>query len=530
MKEFHTIFNNALAPITPGPSSSNTCGPIRIGRICNRILGGVPAKVRVEYYSGGAFVTTLYGMKSDIAYVNGILGKEQNAPDFKDGYENAEKAGMEISFAMVDDLTVGGSEVLRSRMTAQDGTELSVIGESLGGGAVRMHFIDDCPVNIDGTSYELVVFLKEPSREAAEKLKAEMENRIGHLNGVSVSCGSRYAIVNVKSGVAIPEEMTEELKARPEVLRVRTIEPVHPEVCDMTREVPFEDGKGFAAYCEEKGCSPARAAIDYEMAASGWTEEQVRSYCDMLIGIMKDSLEGGYREDLRFDGIVEPKARGMRGRIGTGRMPSLGLLNTAIPAALSVMEHSNAAGKIVCVPTGGSSGIVPGLLLSAADQMGLDGDALYEAMMTAGMIGVLMMVDGNEFNGGMNGCQAEIACGTAMAAAGLVQMIGGTAQNVCDAASMSLQSLLGLICDPVAGLVQVPCLARNMAAVSIAATAAEAVCAGFEVVIPFDEMTATMVRVGREIAAHLGFCCNGCIMTDTAQRLTCAYNKKMGLA
>ena len=80
MKEYSSIFNHALAPITPGPSSTNTCGPVRIGMVCQQLLGETPANIVVEYYSKGAFVTTLYGMRSDLGFINGLLGKEQNTP------------------------------------------------------------------------------------------------------------------------------------------------------------------------------------------------------------------------------------------------------------------------------------------------------------------------------------------------------------------------------------------------------------------------------------------------------------------
>ena len=101
MKEYSSIFNHALAPITPGPSSSNTCGPVRIGMVCQQLLGETPANIVVEYYSKGAFVTTLYGMRSDQGFINGLLGKEQNTPDFNEAYENAQDAGMDISFVDV---------------------------------------------------------------------------------------------------------------------------------------------------------------------------------------------------------------------------------------------------------------------------------------------------------------------------------------------------------------------------------------------------------------------------------------------
>ncbi|WP_286148918.1 L-serine ammonia-lyase, iron-sulfur-dependent, subunit beta [Neopoerus faecalis] len=525
MREYNTIFNHALAPITPGPSSSNTCGPVRIGLICQQLLGEIPAKAVVEYYSKGAFTTTLYGMKSDVAFINGLLGKEQNNPEFNAAYTIAKEVGMDVSFAEVDDLTVGGMETVRIRMTDQSGFEMVVIGESIGGGAFKIHYIDDCPMDIHGTNYELVVFLKKASQSAAEELAKKIAPQVESLNDICCVTGKAYSIINIKAGKEFSKELKVSLTAMSEVARLRSVAPIHPIVTDISRTAPFDSPDSMIAYCEEHHCSAAQAAIDYEMAVSGWSEEHVREYGNMLLSIMRESRAGGFNSNLKFDGIVTAKAASMKDKIGAGAMPSLGVLNAAIPSALGIMEHSNATGKIVCVPTGGSSGIVPGLLLSAADYMDVSEDALYQSLMTAGIIGVLMMVDGNEFSGGAHGCQAEVACGTAMAAAGLVQMMGGTAKEACDAAAMSLQCFLGLICDPVAGLVQVPCLARNIAGVSVAASCAEAVCAGFDVVIPLDEMTRIMVRVGGEISDHLGLCCNGCCLTPTGKRLTADYEK-----
>lgn len=528
MREYSSIFNHALAPITPGPSSSNTCGPVRIGLICQQLLGEVPAKAVVEYYSKGAFPTTLYGMRSDIAFINGLLGRQQSHPQFNQAYAEAKKEGMDVSFAQVDDLTVGGMETVRIRMTAHNGFQLTVIGESVGGGAIRIHFIGSCPMSISGTSYELVAALREPSQEKAETLARGLAPQVEHLNDWACSTGEDSSIVELKASQAFPSEFVQMVASKPEVQWVRTVDPVHPIVADVSRKPPFDSPDEMVAYCKARGCSTARAAIDYEMAISGWDERQVQEYGEMLLGIMRRSREGGFNPNLEFDGIVTPKAAQLRGRVGHGSMPSLGVLNDAIPSALGIMEHSNAAGEIVCVPTGGSSGIVPGLLLSAAEQLNASPDALYEAMMAAGIIGVLMMVDGNEFAGGTHGCQAEVACGTAMAAAGLVQLMGGTAQQACDAASMGLQCFLGLICDPVAGLVQVPCLARNIAGVSVAAACAESVCAGFEAVIPLDEMTRIMVRVGTDITKELGMCCSGCCITPTGRRLTQEFNRAHG--
>lgn len=523
MKEYNTIFNHALAPITPGPSSSNTCGPVRIGMVCQQLLGEVPVKAVVEYYIKGAFPTTLYGMCSDVAFINGLMGREQNNPEFNLAYDKAKEIGMEVSFAEVDDLTVGGMETVRIRMSGTEGNSLTVIGESVGGGAFKIHYIDDCEADIRGMNYELLVFLD--INADAEKEASYIVSKTLPVNDYSIVKGEKYAIVNIKSGHDFDEGLLTELQMKSDVIRVRVVKPIHPIVADITKKPPFETPQEMIAYCKERSCSTARAAIDYEMAVSGWSEAQVREYADMLLDIMRNSRSNGLKEDLTFEGIVTPKAAAMKGVMGCGNQPSLGLLDDAIPAALGIMEWSNASGKIVCVPTGGSSGIVPGLLLSAAERMHASDEALYEALMSAGIIGVLMMVDGNEFAGGTHGCQAEVACGTAMASAGLVQLMGGSAKEACDAAAMSLQCFLGLICDPVAGLVQVPCLARNIAGVSVAAASANAVCAGFDVVIPLEEMSHIMVRVGTDITKELGMCCSGCCLTPTGERLTKAHDE-----
>lgn len=451
MKEYNTIFNHTLAPITPGPSSSNTCGPVRIGLVCQQLLGSVPQSAVIEYDKTGAFPNTLYGMKSDIAFLNGLMGKEQNSPDFNNAYENCRLLGSDIHFKEVSDLKTGGMETVRIRMTAKDGSHLTVIGESTGGGAIKIHSIDDCAVDISGTCFETLLFVDKTVKGNDPKALASLlTEKAECFNDCIIVSGNAYSIIDIKTGKHLSDDLLQKIAVDPRIEKIRCVAPLHPVITDVNRKPPFETPNGFIAYCEEHACSPAEASIAYEKALSGWSDAKIRQYADMLLEIMRNSREGGYDHNLKYDGITVPKAASMRGKIGTGRMPSLGLLNDAITAALGIMEHSNATGKIVCVPTGGSSGIVPALLLSAADYLNLTEEELYRGLMTAGMIGVLMMIDGNEFAGGAHGCQAEIACGSAMAAAGLVEMMDGTAKQACDAASMCLQSFLGLICDPVA--------------------------------------------------------------------------------
>ena len=210
MKEHHSIFNHALAPITPGPSSSNTCGPVRIGLICNALLGAVPTEVNVAYSKDGAFPTTLYGMKSDVAFINGLLGREQNVSDFNDAYKIAKESEMNVSFSEVDDLTIGGMETVRVTMKDKNGYCLTVIAESIGGGAFKTHYIDDCSINIMGMNYELLVFVEKNTdvNELADKLAGHIEK----LNEYCCVEGKDYSIINIKSAAPFSEKLLTDIE------------------------------------------------------------------------------------------------------------------------------------------------------------------------------------------------------------------------------------------------------------------------------------------------------------------------------
>ena len=518
MKIYHTIFNHVLAPITPGPSSSNTAGPIRIGLVCRQLLGEMPVKVRIEYDKTGAFPLNLYGMKSDIAFINGLLGKDLNSKDLNQAYQEAAEARMDVVFSEVDDLQKYGPEAVRIYLTTESGEQHVFEGESLGGGAFCIHSMDQYPMNIQGNQYEMYLFLESISCDQKNKLEKEILSAVKGLNEHFIWQEENNMLAVIRSAMPFTEEIAEKFRAFEGVKDIRTVCPVHPIISDVSRVPVFETPEEMVKYCEEHKCTVAQAAIDYEISLSGWGEEQVRNYAKHLLKVMRTSCEKGYEEELVYPRVLSPFASKGRKNIGQQNL-SLGFLDTAFTDAASVMEYSNASGKIVCIPTGGAAGIVPGVLFSAARELASTDEEIYEALMCAGMIGVLMMVDGNEFFGGVHGCQSEVGCGTAMASAALVSLMGGTAQNACDAASMSLQCLMGLVCDPVAGMVQVPCIARNMAGTAIAATCAKSVLAGFDPVIPFGEMCHAMVRTSALVTKTVRNGCRGCCTTPTATNL-----------
>ena len=178
------------------------------------------------------------------------------------------------------------------------------------------------------------------------------------------------------------------------------------------------------------------------------------------------------------------------------------VLQRAITYAMAVLEVNASMGLIVAAPTAGSSGVVPGLLLALQEQYHISDERLLDGLFNAGALGYLAMRNAT-VAGAVGGCQAEVGVAAAMAASAAVELMGGQPQQCLDAASTVLMNMLGLVCDPVGGLVEYPCQSRNAAGVANALIATELALSGVPQLIPFDEMLAAMYAVGRRLPAEL---------------------------
>ncbi len=182
--------------------------------------------------------------------------------------------------------------------------------------------------------------------------------------------------------------------------------------------------------------------------------------------------------------------------------PVGGVFARALAGALAVAEVNASMGRVVAAPTGGASGVLPGVLLAIAEERGSGDEELVDALATAAAIGAVV-ASRTGLSGAAAGCQAEIGTAAAMAAAATASMLGGSPEQCGHAASIALQGTLGLVCDPVGGLVEVPCVARNATGAAIALAAAESALAGVEFPIPFDQVADALAKVGRSIPSDL---------------------------
>lgn len=230
---------------------------------------------------------------------------------------------------------------------------------------------------------------------------------------------------------------------------------------------------------------------------------QVHERMALALEIMRQSASAPLKSPVRsMGGLIGGQARLLHARLESNSAVCGSVLTRGIIYAMAVLEVNASMGVIVAAPTAGSSGIVPGLLLSLQETYAFSDEQMIHALFNAGAIGYLAMRNAT-VAGAVGGCQAEVGVAAAMAASAAVELMGGTPQQSLDAASTVLINMLGLVCDPVGGLVEYPCQNRNAAGVANALTAAEIALAGIRQMISFDEMLDTMYHVGKRIPYEL---------------------------
>ena len=264
----------------------------------------------------------------------------------------------------------------------------------------------------------------------------------------------------------------------------------------------FKNAKELLRMCSENNMPISEVMLRREMQLGEMTRATIMDQIDECLRVMDGSTVRA----------SEPPVRSMGGLIG-GEAHMLhelprpqticgSTMHKAIMFALAVAETNASMGVIVAAPTAGSAGVVPACILAVHEDYDISVDVLRMGLINAGAIGYLVTRNGS-VSGAEAGCQAEVGSASAMAASALAEMLGGTPEQCCHAASIAISSLLGLVCDPVRGLVEVPCQTRNTIGAAGAFTAAEIALAGIKSLVPLDEMIQIVNNVGRALPLSL---------------------------
>lgn len=518
IRQSPSIFNDIIGPIMIGPSSSHTCGPSRIGYLCQQLLRGNLVKATVEFSNAGAYTYMYKGQRSDMGFVNGLLGYKPEEETLRNSFNIAKQRGVDIQFILAD-MPAIVPNICVITMYSDKGERITVHNDSTGAGTVKLLKIDGLNVEIVGDCYEVLINTKG----TAEKTEAAMKEALGLFSsyeGFAYDHKSDRGLIDIKQRVDIPEDILGKIKAIATVTDVKVIKPVLLVASNRNTEMPFRSAEEMLAKAKAKNKELWELAVDYEMARAGWTKEQVMEQMKFSINVMEHAVKEALRGDIDMKGIIQPTAGKISEYVRANpKALDMGVLNSAVPWATGTMEYSSAMGVVYCAPTGGSAGVFPGAVLGVANHKGVSMEQKVKAMLTTAVTGIVISKDCN-YSAELYGCQVEPGAASAMAAAGLVYLMGGTPEQSAMAASCGIQNILGIICDPVAGMVLIPCVSRNAMSTANAVVCANMIMGGFDPLIPLDEAAETLFRVGSELPQHLrATCTGGLCVTPCGQRL-----------
>ncbi|MCK0156494.1 L-serine ammonia-lyase, iron-sulfur-dependent, subunit alpha [Cellulophaga sp. F20128] len=515
MKLYPSIFNDVIGPVMRGPSSSHCAAALRIGRICRNLMNDNIDDVYIEFDPNGSLATTHSGQGSDMGLFGGLLGWNADDERLKDYELYIKEAGIHIK---IDIHPIGATHPNTYKITLKNHKEShQVIGISTGGGMIEIIEIDGASVSMMGDFYTTLLYTNTP--EEIEKVITDL-----NLGDATIHKGlSSYILVNSDS--TAQKKLIHKCQEINSINDIKVIAPVLPIKSRKEVTVPFITVEELLKYNENKNLNLWELAVEYESIRGNISPIEVFEKMGEIVDVMQNSINLGLKGTNYKDRILGSQSVSFKKNMDKKTLVPGDVLNNAILYTSSMMEVKSSMGVIVAAPTAGSCGAIPGTLIGTATTLDLPRKQIIEAMLAAGLIGVFITAHAT-FSAEVGGCMGECGSASGMAAAGVVVLKNGTLNQSLAAASMALQSSLGLICDTVADRVEAPCLNRNVMAASTAISSANMALSDYDQVIPLDEVIETMKKVGDAIP-HTLRCTGlgGLAITKTAKEIEARLNQ-----
>lgn len=507
-----SIFNDVIGPVMRGPSSSHCAAALRIGRLARDLMAADLQEVLIEFDRQGALATTHASQGSDMGLFGGLLGWEATDERLPESHQAIAAQGITIRVEIGD---LGFTHPNTYRLTLNNASDRHTLtAVSLGGGMIRIVDIDRFTLCIEGDYWETLVFADSDASGVLQYLKAAGAG--GQF--LSHSAGDTY-LIELKTTQCPDSVQMNQLKARFEGLTMRQLAPVLPVLSHEDQTVPFSTCAQMLDFNRDRQWSLWQLAQAYECARGDLTETEVLDRMTEIVGILRSSVKQGLQGTEYGDRILGYQCGQFSRQMQDQRLLEAGSLNRIILYVTALMEVKSAMGVIVAAPTAGACAALPGACLALGDELGFSDEAVAQALLAGGLVGIFIATR-STFAAEVAGCQAECGAASCIAAAALVTMGGGTAEQAVTAASLALQNSLGMVCDPVGNRVEVPCLGKNVMAASNALACANMALADFDPVVPLDEVIEAADAVGRSIPGALRCTAlGGLSVTQTSQAL-----------
>lgn len=515
MENFPSIFNDVIGPVMRGPSSSHCAASQRIGKLCRDLMDGNITDILIEFDPNGSLADTHTGQGSDMGLFGGFLGWEADDERLPDSKFHIAEAGVNIQFAVRD---INAQHLNTYHITLSNpGETRTVTAISTGGGMIEIIAIDGIEVSMMGDFYETLIFCKTPD-SVVELIEKEM--LYDHL----IVHDGNPVCIEIKAQHFTGESLQVQLVAMNNVMSIKKLSPVLPVLSRKDIKVPFTTCNEMLDYNKNKNLSLLQLAVLYESERGNITEQEIFEQMKKIVRILKDSITSGLGGTHYADRLLGSQSVNFKKQLQNKRLIETGALNNVVMYVSALMEVKSSMGVIVAAPTAGSCGTLPGAVIGTADFLEVSEDEIVKAMLVAGIIGIFIATQ-STFAGEVAGCGVEYGSGGSMAAAAIVYLGKGSLAQSIAAASLVLQSTLGMTCTPIANRVEAPCLGNNVMAATNAICFANMALSGYDELIPLDESIETMYTIGMAIP-HQFKCTNigGLCATKTAKILEAKLN------
>ncbi|NND99367.1 MAG: serine dehydratase [Pirellulaceae bacterium] len=485
-----SIFNDVIGPVMRGPSSSHCAAALRIGRIARDLMDGKIDSVLVQFDNNGSLPATHTSQGSDMGLFGGLLGWDADDPRLPDSHEHLREAGIELKFEYGDFDDAHPNTYRLSLSNHSD--QHTLIAISTGGGMFQVQQIDGVTVDIGGDYHETLIWDKTAAQDP-ELLRTKV-----NADDVHVQTDDDITFTQIKSQTRLSDHDISQAMPLASDSIAKHLAPVLPVQSRRGLRVPFQSCAEMLRYDDGRDLPLWQLALDYETARSSLSETAVINKMTDLVSILRNSIQEGLAGTHYQDRVLGFQSGEFQRMMDDRSLLDGGMLNRIVLYTTAMMEVKSSMGVIIAAPTAGACAALPATCIAAGETMQLSDDAIARGMLAAGMIGVFIATHWS-FAAEVGGCQAEGGSAAAMSAAALVTFAHGSLAQSTGAASMAMQNMLGLICDPVANRVEVPCLGKNVMAASNALSCANMAIAGFDCVIPLDET----IQAAKEVALRM---------------------------
>ncbi len=490
---FISIFNDVLGPVMRGQSSSHTAGSYYIGRLIRELLGEIPSQATFTFAPDGSYARVFQAQGSDLAFAAGLMEWSITDENFHKSLEIAKDKNLHIRFILSPFPEADHPNSVKIALQSEEGKSLTALAKSTGGGSVRITRLNDWDVDLDGKNFMIFVPCTESNVQEIQAL----------LKTISSNMDIQKKNHQTLLSATLKSRLDPALRTKIESLSLdKEIWLSSPFAFPKNGEPIFSSAEEIRQIAEKKNLSLGEIALQYEASLLGLSEKDCLEEMKKRLQIMQDSIKAGFQDQKVHMQLLEPSAFQIDSAIKNKTVAIGGPHAKAAARAMAVMHTANSMGIVCAAPTGGSAGVLPGVISTLIEEKKLDETQAAMSLFAGGAIGLILAIRAT-FAAEIAGCQVEIGAAGAMAAAAVVDAVGGQADLALHSAAISFQNTMGSVCDLVQGICEIPCHTRNATAASSAFICADIVLGGYQNPVPLDETIDAVFSSGKMLPSEL---------------------------